>query len=269
MSSLDYYFKRAVKEKWAIPQFNFSNLETLKAIIGAAKDLRSPVIIGTSEGESRFLGMEQAVSLVRNFRDQFNLSLFLNLDHGKSFDYCKLAVDKGYDTCHFDGSGQEFNENIAITKKVVKYAKSKKIPVEGEIEGIGSDTLTDPEKAAFFCRETGVERLAINIGTSHGGEGQIQLSHLAKIKEKVGSLPLVLHGASGVSDEEVKGAIKSGIAKINVNTALRKAFKDGLKEVFGEKEEEIVPYKYMSKVVERIKGVVEEKIKLFGSFDRM
>ncbi|MBI2625184.1 MAG: class II fructose-bisphosphate aldolase [Candidatus Nealsonbacteria bacterium] len=265
MKSLKRYFDRALKEKWAIPQFNISNLETLKAIAEAAKSLRSPVIIGTSEGESGFLGLDRAVVLVDSFRKESGLSLFLNLDHCHSLDYCKRAIDKGYNTCHFDGSKLLFDDNIKITKKLVKYAHKKNILVEGEIDEIGSANLTDPNKAAFFCKKTGVDRLALNIGTFHGKKGKVNISHLKKIKEKVGNLPLVLHGASGVKDEDIKEAIKLGITKININTELRMAFTNALKEVLGKNPDEVVPYKYMPKAIEAVRRSAEEKIRLFGS----
>lgn len=269
MNSLKYYLDRALKEKWALPQFNFSNLEILKAIVETAQELKSPIIIGTSEGESRFVGLEQAVCLVHNFRDQLNLPLFLNLDHGKSFDYCKIAIDKGYDTCNFDSSGLEFEENLNITKKLVDYAKSKDILIEGEIEEIGSERLTDPERAYFFCKETGIQRLAVNIGTGHAREGKIDLLLLKKIKERIKETHLVLHGASGVPEDQIKEAINIGITKINVNTILRKTFTSTLRKVLNEDEDEIVPYKYMPKVIETVKEVVAEKIKLFGSFNKI
>ncbi|MEK7519544.1 MAG: ketose-bisphosphate aldolase [Patescibacteria group bacterium] len=268
MKPLEYYFEKALKEKWAIPQFNFSNLEILKAIIEAAKELKSPVILGTSEGESRFLGIENAVALVKNFREQFSLPIFLNLDHGKSFDSCKAAIDKGYDTCEFDGSELKFDENIETTKKLVQYAKEKKVSIGGEMEEIGSGNLTDPDKAVLFYRETGIHRLAVNIGTGHAKEGKIDFFHLKKIKERVGDIPLVLHGASGVSEEEIKEVIKIGINKININTALRKAFRDALKDFLNENSDEIVPYKYMPNVIEKVREVAENKIKLLGSLDK-
>lgn len=276
MRPLKHYLNRALKEKWAVPQFNFANIETLKAIISIAKKLRSPVIIGTSEGESGFLGLERAVALVRSFNKE-GFPIFLNLDHGRSFEYCKEAIDKGYDTCHFDGSKLELQKNIQIAKKVVAYAHKKKVSVEGEVGFVGTQfqkrDLTDPDEALFFLRKTKVDRLAINVGTFHGIDPhgrkiRVNLDHLKKIKHKVGKIPLVLHGGSGVSSQDIKKAIKIGVAKINVNTELRIAFTKTLKEVLLTTKE-VASYKYMPEVIEAVEGVVEEKIRLFGSANKI
>jgi ketose-bisphosphate aldolase len=268
MRSLNYYFKEASQKKWAIPQFNFSNLEVLKAIVETAKALKSPVILGTSERESQFLGLNQAVSLVRAFRRQFKLPLFLSLDHGKSLSYCKTAIDEGYDTCHFDGSFLSFEQNLKLVSKLVRYAQKRKVLVEGEIDEIGSKDLTDPEKAAFFSKKTKVQRLAVNIGTVHAQKSKINLERLKEIKEKV-KIPLVLHGGSGVTDEEILEAIKLGITKINVNTELRKTFTNSLLEFLEKNRKEYIPYKYMPFVIERLKEVISQKMKLFGSINRL
>src|SRR3989338_10838347 len=133
MKTLKYYFEKAQKEKWAIGQFNFSDFTQMKAIIGAAKELKSPVILGTSEGESKFFGLEEAVALRNVFRKKTGLPIFLNLDHGKSFEYIKKSVDAGYDMVHFDGSKLPLEENIKITKEVVKYAHWRGAMVGGEV----------------------------------------------------------------------------------------------------------------------------------------
>jgi ketose-bisphosphate aldolase len=269
MKSLNYYFKKALKEKWAIPQFNFSNLETLKAIVEVAKDLKSPVIVGTSEKESEFLGLDQAVNLIKTYRKQLGLPIFLNLDHGKSFSYCKMAIDRGYDTCHFDGSALAFEKNLELSKRLVFYAHQRKVLIEGEIEEIGSKNLTDPEKAAFFCRKTKIHRLAVNIGNIHAGKGKINFYLLREIKKKVAGTFLVLHGGSGISSEEVRESINLGITKINLNTELRKVFTNTLYELLRENRKEYIPYKYMSFVVEKLKKTIEEKINLFGSINKI
>jgi len=161
------YFQKAQKEKWAIGQFNISNVETLKAIFLAAEKLNSPVIIGTSEGESSFLGLRQSVYLVRAFKEEAKIPTILNLDHGKSFDYIQKAILAGYDSVHFDGSTLPLEENIHLAKKIVKYAKKFKVLVEGEVGVIGG-ALTNPDDAERFVKETGVDLLAVNIGTEHG-----------------------------------------------------------------------------------------------------
>ncbi|HJN62105.1 MAG TPA: class II fructose-bisphosphate aldolase [Candidatus Parcubacteria bacterium] len=287
MPSLKYYFKKARKEGFAIGQFNVSNLETLRAVILAAQNLKSPVIIGTSERESQFLGMRQAVSLVKTFRKETGLPIFLNLDHGRSFRYIKKAIDLGYDTCHFDGSKLKLRENIKITKKAVKYARKRDILIEGEVGFVsGSSTLftkipklnkedfTDPLKAKNFIRQTQVDRLAVNVGTLHGMSSsgrnpRVNLKLLKAIKKAVGNFLLVLHGGSVVSEKDIREAIKLGVVKVNVNTELRVAYSNTLRKVLRGNPKEMVPYKYMPKVIKAIEKVVERKIKLFKSNNKI
>jgi len=268
-------FKKAQRGRWAIGQFNFSNLETLKAIVQAAEKLKSPTIVGTSEGESKFVGLEQAAALVKSYREKTKLPIILNLDHGRSFDYIKKAIDAGYDAVHFDGSGLSLEKNIQETKKVVNYARKHGVLVEGEAGVIGDvgkqkGVLTEPKDALRFVKETKVDSLAVAIGNLHGIEAsginpKLNLKRLKEIKEKIGNIPLVLHGGSGTPEADIKKAIKSGIVKININTELRMAYTNTLKKSFQEKPTEIVSYKYMPLVVEAVQRVVEEKIRLFGS----
>ncbi len=284
---LQYYLKKARDNSWAIGQFHISNLETLRAIVMASQNLKSPVIIGTSEKESKFIGLKQVVALVKSFREETGLPIFLNLDHGQDFEYIKEALSCGYDTVHFDGSKLPLADNIEITKEVVKISHKKGIMVEGEvgfIKGasqiltekpeIREEDLTQPEEALEFIKKTKVDRLAVNIGTFHGieasGEKHINFERLKEIKEKIGdSVFLVLHGGSGIREEEIKTAIESGIVKININTELRIAYTDALKMAFKENSSETTPYKYLPETIEAVKRVVEEKIKLFGSADKI
>ncbi|PIU43893.1 MAG: ketose-bisphosphate aldolase [Candidatus Nealsonbacteria bacterium CG07_land_8_20_14_0_80_39_13] len=279
MKNLNYYLNKARKEGWAIGQFNFSNLETLKAVIGAAKKSKSPVILGTSEGESSFVGLKQAVALVKSYREETGLPLFLNLDHGKSFSYIKEAIDSGYDTVHFDGSGLPLAENIKETVKVLKYAKKFKVFVEGEVGVIGQaseskETLTDVAEALEFARKTGVDRLAVSIGSVHGIEKGginpgLNLERLAEIRKALKDIPLVLHGGSGTPEEDVRKAIRIGMAKVNINTELRMAYTENLRASLDEKKDENTPYKYMSKAIEAVQRIVEGKIKLFSSDNKI
>lgn len=268
------YFKKAEKEGWAIGQFNFSTLETLKAIIRAAQNLKSPVIVGTSEGESGLIGLKEAVSLIRAYQKETGLPIVLNLDHGQSLDYIKEAVKAGYQAVHFDGSKLPLIENIAITKRVVALSKKKKILTEGEVGMIGSD-LTDPEEAEKFVKETKIDNLTINIGTWHGLPAEkgpkvgIDFQRLKEIKNRLKNIPLVLHGGSGVPESHIKEAIKSGIVKININTELRMAYTNSLRKILQEKPEEIIPYKYLPEVIFAVQKIVEEKIKLFGSDNKI
>ncbi|MFH1036452.1 MAG: class II fructose-bisphosphate aldolase [Patescibacteria group bacterium] len=280
--------KRAQKGGWALGQFNVSNLEAIRAVFQAAKKLKSPVIIGTSEGESSYIGLKQVVVLTRVFEGETGIPAILNLDHGKSLDYIKMAVDAGYDSVHFDGSNLPLTENIRITKKVVEYAHRKRVLVEGElglIRGsseilkkspkIKKEDLTDPKEAEKFLKKTKVDFLAISVGTLHGMEifkdsPHIDLERVREIKEKIrGEAFLVLHGGSGTPNEDIRGAIKRGIIKVNINTEMRLAFATALEKIFKGDFKEIAPYKYMPEAIGAIQKIVEEKIKLFESNNKL
>ena len=280
--------KTAQNGKWAVGQFNISNLEALKGIFGAAKKLKSPVIIGTSEGESKFLGLREARALVSLLEEETGVPAILNLDHGKSLDYIKRAIQAGYDSVHFDGSKLPLSQNIALTVKVVKYAARFGVLVEGEVGFIKGNSkilkkipktrledLTDPIEARKFVDKTGVDSLAINIGTFHGiaSSGRnphINIARLREIKEVLRERAfLVLHGGSGTPKEDVKAAIKIGIVKININTELRKAFTGSLRKGLKEKIGETTPYKYLPVAIGAVQKVVEEKIKVFNSQNKI
>ena len=277
--------KKAQKGKYAVGQFNVSTDEQLRAIVEVAKDLKSPIIIGTSEGERKFLGAKQAVALVKTWQEETNLPIILNADHCKSFESAKEVVDVGYSAVHFDGSGLDFEENIKITKQVVDYAKEKNpnILVEGELGYLrgGSDIhkektdikeedLTKPEQAKEFVRRTGVDSLAVVVGNIHGIELSMKnpplfLDRLGEIQKAVPSTLLVLHGGSGTPEEDIKKAIQLGAVKININTELRIAYSDALEEEIKEHPDEVRPYKILAPAVSAMKEIVREKIKLFGS----
>lgn len=289
MKNLEYYLEKANREGWAVPQFNFSDLSELKGIVAALKEAQSPAILGTSEGESNFFGSEEAVAIRNVLRKKLNLPLFLNLDHGKSFDIVKKAVDIGYDMVHFDGSKLSLEENIKNAKEVVKYCKWKGVLVEGEIGRIGTDSskvyseefeikesdLTDPSDAFKFVKETKVNLLAISIGTFHGIEASgsspnLKIDLLKKIRKEISdNVFLVLHGGSGTPEEDVKKAIESGIVKVNINTELRVAYSKGLRDVLNSNPDEVVPYKFLPEAQRVVSQVVRQKIKLFGSADKI
>lgn len=272
--SLKHYLKKARKEHWALGQFNFSDFTQMKAIVDAALKLKSPIILGTSEGESKFFGLDEAVALRNVLRRQTSLPIFLNLDHGKSFDYLKQAIDVGYDMVHFDGSKLSLEENIKQTKRIKKYAWWHCVLFEGEVGRVDFETkegyLTKPKDARKYLEQTKADLLAVSIGNFHGSgafkqEPNLRLDVLNKIKEKVGNMPLVLHGGSGTLESDIKEAIKIGVAKININTELRAAFSGNLREALNINPDEIVPYKFLSNPEIAVEKVVESKIKLFGS----
>jgi len=280
--------EKAQMGKYAVGQFNVSTDEQLKAIIEVAKNLKSPVIIGTSEGERKFIGANQAVALVKTWQKQANLPIILNADHCKTFESAKEAIDAGYSGIHFDGSALSFEENVKTTKQVVKYAKIKNpdILVEGEmgyLRGsseihkkveIKEEDLTKPEQAKEFAEKTGVDSLAIAIGNVHGVEintenPHLYLNKLEKIQKAVPNTFLVLHGGSGTPEKDIKKAIKLGVVKININTELRVAYSKTLKKFLEKNPEEIKPYKILASTMWSVKEVVEKKIKLFNSQEKI
>jgi len=284
MKNLRYYLNKAQSEKWSLGQFNFSTAEQFYGIVHAAVKLKSPVILGTSEGESKFFGLEEAVALRNVLRKKAGLPIFLNLDHGKSFDYLRQAIDSGYDMVHFDGSKLPLEENIKISKQVKSYAGWRGVLVEGEVGVIANDAskiyeekfeiqenlLTNPDESVKYISKSKVDLLAVSVGNFHGmgtsGESpHLKLGRLAEIKNKIGKMLLVLHGGSGTPEIDIKEAIKLGVAKINVNTELRLAYTNSLKKALAENPAEIAPYKYLSETAEAVQKVVEGKIILFQS----
>jgi len=283
MENLKYYLEKAQKEGFAIPQFNFSDFSQMKAVIKKSVELQSPIILATSEGESKFFGLEEAVTLRDFYRKKTGLPIFLNLDHGKSFDYVKLAIDAGYDMVHFDGSKLPLDENIKITKEVIEYATEKGVLVEGEVGRIGTDSsklysekfeikeedLTKPDEALKFLNETKADLLAVSMGNFHGIEisgidPNLRIDVLKAIREKVGDALLVLHGGSGTPEDGIKEAIQNGIVKININTELRLAFAGNIRRSLSDVEE-IVPYKFLANAMTSVERVAGAKIEMFGS----
>jgi fructose-bisphosphate aldolase class II len=292
---LDSYniFKKAQSERYAIGSFNFSTAEILKAIVQAAEKMKSPVIVSTSEGEAKFVEMCEAAALVEAWRKEKSLPIILNLDHGKSLESIREALAAGYDAVHFDGSELSFEENIKKTKEAVEYVRGiekvlgKGIIIEGEIGYLrGSSSLhkekleiteadlTTADQATRFLAETGVNSLAVVIGNAHGvfaaGEEKLNLERLAEIRQAVEErVFLVLHGGSGIPEEDVKKAIELGIVKVNVNTELRLAYKNALDKQLKENPEESTPYKILGPSLAAVEKVVMEKIKLFGSGNKI
>ncbi|MFZ3011830.1 MAG: class II fructose-bisphosphate aldolase [Minisyncoccia bacterium] len=285
MKTLRECIKEAEEKKVAIGHFNISNLEGLHAIYNAAKKLNVPVIIGLSEGEENFVGLEEGVALVNVIRERDDYPIFLNADHHHSFDSVKACIDAGFDSVIFDGAKLSFEENVKITKECVEYARAvtkttgRDVLVEAELGYIGEgsnikDTipegagiLTKPEEAKKFVELTGVDMFAPSVGSIHGliksGKPHIDVGLVAKIKEATG-VPLVLHGGSGLREVDFTEAISSGISVVHINTEIRVAFMEGLKESILENKDEVVPYKIMELAKEDIEKVVLERLKLFN-----
>lgn len=278
------WLEKAKREKFALGAFNVGNLETFKAVVQAAAKKRSPVIIESSPGETGWMGADNIVDLARNYSQDFNVPVLVNLDHATSLEDCMKGIEQGYDLIHFDGGKLSLEENLTIVKQVVEAAHTKGLTVEGEIDHIGGSStvhsgsaieevvkvnMTDPQKAADFVRESGVDIFAAFFGNVHGlyqGQGKhLDINRLRQITALIPDTFLSLHGGSGEPDEQVKEAIVLGVVKVNVNTEMRQAFKDTLEKKFHEHPEEYAMYKIMPEVVESIQEIVEKKMDVFGS----
>ncbi len=289
-------FKRAYK-KYAIGAFNVNNMEILQGVIEAAKEERSPVILQISKGARNYAKLVYLMKLIEAaVTDAPEIPIAVHLDHGDSFELCKEVIDAGFTSVMIDGSHLPFEENIALTKQVVDYAHSKGVVVEGELgklQGIEEHVVsneavyTDPDKAVEFVKRTGVDSLAIAIGTSHGaykfkGEPKLDFDRLQTIANKLEGFPLVLHGASsvlpqyvqkinqyggnigdakGVPEDMLRKATTMGITKINIDTDLRLALTATIREIFATHPEEFDPRKYLGPGRDEIKNLVKHKIR--------
>jgi len=278
MKNLREYLAWAEEKHVAIGHFNVSDSEGFKAVVETAKELEVPVIIGVSEGERDFIGMDEIVSLVKIAKEAC-LPVFLNADHTYSVEKAKNAIDAGVDSVIIDLADKKYEENVQITKEVVLYAHDKDVLVEGELgyigksskvleslpEGVSVKTQTNPEEAAEFVKITGIDLLAPSVGNVHGivktGNPKLNIERIRALREVVG-VPLVLHGGSGITDEDFRKAIEAGIRIIHINTELRIAYREGIEE--GLKSGEIAPYKFLAEGVTEMKKVVHDRLKLFN-----
>jgi len=293
MKTLREYIKEASDNGIAIGHFNISNLEMLHGIYNAVLKLseeighKIPVIVGVSEGEEEFIGKDEVVALVKNIREKDIYPLFLNADHHYSFESVKSIIDLGYDSFVIDGAKLPIEENITLTKKCVDYARElgrreeKYIITESELgfigqssklleeipDGVSEKTMTNPRDAKLFVEETGIDLLAPSVGNIHGmvkgGNPKLDIGRIKQIKETCG-IPLVLHGGSGISDEDFVSAIKAGISIIHISTELRVAYRQALEKELKDNPKEVAPYKYLSPAVKAVEDVVYKKLKLFN-----
>jgi len=299
-------FEKSMKEGYAIGAFNVNNMEIIQAIVDAAAKENSPVILQASSSAIKYARPTYLMKMVEAAVEETNIPIAMHLDHGPDFETCKACIDAGFTSVMIDGSKYDFEENIAITKKVVEYAHERGVVVEaelGKLAGIedevnvsASDAMyTDPEQAKEFVERTGCDSLAIAIGTSHGaykfkGEAKLRFDILAKIKELIPNTPIVLHGAStvipelvnmcneygadipgakGVPDEMLNEASKSGVSKINVDTDLRLAMTGAIRKAFAENPSAFDPRKYLAPARDLIEETVAHKIKnVFGSSNK-
>ena len=293
--NLKYYLEKALKNKFALGAFNFCNLESFQAILNACKSTKSPAILAVSESALKYMGEDFLIPLFNAGKKQYP-AIFLHLDHGKSFEICKKAVDMGFDSVMIDGSFLPFEENVKLTKKVVDYAHKKDVLVEGEIgqlKGIEDDISSDknvytsPNQAFEFATKTGVDMLAVAIGTSHGinkytKNPTLRLDILSQIEKLLPNFPIVLHGASTVNQDLVKtynkfgGKIKKAlgvdenllieaikkhnVAKINTDTDIRLSFSSQIRKYLFENKEERDPRKYIGEGRKEAQQIITEKI---------
>jgi len=276
--SMNEFLPKAKANKFAVGQFNMNNLEFAQAITDAAIEEKSPFIFGVSEGALKYMGIEYTVAIAEAAAKKSGLPIALHLDHGSNFDIAMKCIRAGFSSVMFDGSHHPFEENIALTKEIVKAAHAMGVSVEGELGTIGGveddlsvdeehASLAKPDEAIRFYEETGVDALAIAVGTAHGMyKGEVKI-HYDIIKEVVAKIPvpIVLHGGSGVPDDMIREAIQAGVGKINVNTENQVACTAVIREVLGKDANIIDPRKYLTPARTAMKQVVQEKIRLFGS----
>lgn len=286
MHSLREVISQAAKDKKAVGHFNVSNIEGLWGVFRAAQKSGAPVIIGVSEGERGFIGVRQVAALIKSLREEKDYPIFLNADHTYSFEKVKEAVDAGFDAVIFDGAELLSGENAKVTKRCVEYARAsgRDVIVEGEVGFIGRSSkvldsipagvkitgefLTKPEEAAEFVERTGVDLLAPAVGNIHGmlkggRDPNLDIERIKLIRQAAG-VPLVLHGASGNSAEDIRSAIAAGVAMVHVNTELRVAYKNALKKSLQDNPDEVAPYKILKPAVQAVEKAVTEKLAIFG-----
>lgn len=305
-------FAKAIKGGYAIPAFNFNNMEQMQAIISACVETKSPVILQVSSGARKYANQtllrymaQGAVEYAKELG--CNIPIVLHLDHGDSFELCKSCVDFGFSSVMIDGSHLPYEENVALTKKVVEYAHAHDVTVEGELgvlAGVEDDvcaeehTYTQPEEVEDFVKKTGVDSLAISIGTSHGAfkfkpgqDPKIRLDILAEIEKRIPGFPIVLHGSSsvpqdivaeinhfggklkdsiGIPEDQLRAASKSAVCKINIDSDGRLAMTAAIRKVFVESPAEFDPRKYLGPAREKLKELYIHKVKnVLGSDNKM
>ncbi len=286
MKTLREVVTEARRDKKAVGHFNFSNIEGLYAIARAAKTLNVPVIVGLSEGEQEAVGTHQAVALVKTIREHWGIEIYLNADHHYSFATVKDAIDAGFDSVIYDGAAHPIQENIDVCKQCVEYARSmstmtgRDITVEIELgyigegskmrdeipEGVAVTTSTDEAKS--FIEATGADMLAPAVGNFHGmlrnaAKPRLDIECIRNIAATLPNTPLVLHGGSG-EDADFDAAIEAGISIIHVNTELRRAYTQALKDYMQKNPDDIAPYKYGTNASLAMEAVVTEKLKIFN-----
>ena len=277
--------QKAKAGRYAVGQFNINNLEWTKAVLLTAQELNSPVILGVSEGAGKYMGgYKTVVGMVNGMLEEMKITVpvALHLDHG-SYDGCLACIEAGFSSVMFDGSNYPIDENIEKTRALVQLVREKSLSIEAEVGSIGGEEdgvvgkgeLADPMECKMIA-DLGIDFLAAGIGNIHGKypenwEG-LCFDTLAAIQQQTGEMPLVLHGGTGIPEEQIKKAIDLGVAKINVNTECQLSFAAATRKYFEEGKDLVGkgfdPRKILAPGVEAIKGTVKEKMELFGSLGK-
>lgn len=266
--------ENAQRGGYAVGAFNAENMEMVIAIADAAAELNAPVIIQTTPSTLKYASPSLYAANARAVAERSSAPIAVHLDHGNSFELCMNALNAGYTSIMIDGSQKDFEENIALTRSVVRVADCMGIPVEAELGTVGGkeDDLeaaagcTAPEDADTFVKQTGISSLAVAIGTAHGvykSAPKLDIPRLMEIRKRV-SVPLVLHGASGLSDDSVRACIAEGICKVNFATELRIAYTQGVREILGQSEDIFDPKAYGKAAMARVKELVKNRMLVCG-----
>lgn len=282
MNTLEW-FKKAQVEKFAIGAFNVDDFDIFRAVVEAGSEEKSPVMVEFSAGEIGFLGIQNCVDIAKNFEEEYKIPIILNLDHSEDLNKVKEAIDAGFHYVHFDGGKIPYETYLPAVTEAAKHAHEKGVLIEGEIDHItgGSEVqkvdlseeqkkgaYSNPEKAKEFMDASGVDTFASFIGNSHGlyaSAKRLDLNLLQDIKRALGDKFLSLHGSSGTEENDIKMSIQIGIVKINLNTEIRATHRKALEESLKANPDQVTVYKYDRPVIEAVKNLVKEKIRLFGS----
>jgi len=270
--------QKAEQGGYAVGAFNCNNMEIVQAIVDAAEAEKSPVIIQASQGAIKYAGLPYIMALAKTAADLASVPVAMHLDHGTSFAQVMQCIRYGFSSVMIDGSKLPLEGNIDITNRVIEVARAVGVSVEAELGKIGGTEddvsvdereafFTDPGEAKQFVEATGVDSLAVAIGTAHGqykGEPKLDFARLEKIKNLV-KIPIVLHGSSGVPDDAIRQAIKLGVRKVNIDTNIREAFVRGVREIIEANPKEIDPRKILGPAKKAMTAIIQEKIRLFGS----
>lgn len=271
--------REAQAGRYAVGAFNAENMEMVKAIISAAEEMRAPVMIQTTTSTLKYASPEMFASMVRAEAKNASVPVAIHLDHGESFELAMKCMIAGYTSVMIDGSKLPFEENIAVSKQVADIALANGIPVEAELGTVGGkeddvaskgDAYTDPAQASEFAQRTGVTSLAVGIGTAHGFYKSTPVLDVERLSEiaAVVDIPLVLHGASGLTDEQVRECIRRGICKVNIATELRNAYSRAVAAYYAENPGVVDPKKYGKAAMAAVKELVKTKIAVCGCADR-